>query len=234
MISVCIATYNGEKFLKEQLDSILVQLEENDEVIISDDSSSDDTLRLIRSLKDKRIRVLANQHFRSPIYNFENALRSAGGDHIFLSDQDDIWLPQKVKTMLYYLNRGNDLIVSNCKIVTENLEPFNDSYFQLNKSGPGIVKNLLKNSYMGCCMAFNKRLLQACLPFPSYLPMHDSYIGLMAELKFKVQFIKDPLILHRKHASNNSDTASGKSRYTLKQKILFRIKLIYALASKVL
>lgn len=100
MISVCIATYNGGKYIKEQLDSILFQLGKDDEVIISDDSSTDDTLSILESYHDERIVILTNQKFHSPVYNFENALKSAKGDFIFLSDQDDIWEPTKVEVML--------------------------------------------------------------------------------------------------------------------------------------
>ena len=83
MISVCIATYYGGKYIKEQLDSILFQLGKDDEVIISDDSSTDDTLSILESYHDERIVILTNQKFHSPVYNFENALKSAKGDFIF-------------------------------------------------------------------------------------------------------------------------------------------------------
>ena len=98
--SVCIATFNGEKFIKEQLDSILCQLGVDDEIIISDDSSVDQTISIIESYKDKRIKIFVNQKFSSPIYNFENAIMKSRGDFIFLSDQDDIWQSDKVEKML--------------------------------------------------------------------------------------------------------------------------------------
>ena len=106
-ISVCIASYNGEKYIKEQLNSILCQLEERDEVIISDDSSTDNTVQIIESFKDKRIKIFREQKFKSPIYNFENAISKATGDIIFLSDQDDIWHKAKVhKIKQYFLNEN--------------------------------------------------------------------------------------------------------------------------------
>ena len=90
MISVCMATYNGEKYIEEQLKSILSQLGENDEVIVSDDSSTDNTLAIVESFNDVRIKIFPNNKFHSPIFNFENALKQATGDYIFLSDQDDV------------------------------------------------------------------------------------------------------------------------------------------------
>ena len=100
MISVCIATYNGSKYIKEQIDSILPQLDECDEIIVSDDSSTDNTLSILKSYHDRRIIIFTNQKFNSPIYNFENALKHAKGDIIFLSDQDDIWEFNKVQVMI--------------------------------------------------------------------------------------------------------------------------------------
>lgn len=94
-----MTTYNGEKYISVQLDSILKQLSENDEVIISDDSSTDRTVDVIKNFKDKRIKLYEDNHFHSPIFNFENALEKASGDIIFLSDQDDVWLDNKVKIM---------------------------------------------------------------------------------------------------------------------------------------
>src|SRR5687768_2114930 len=118
-ISVCIATYNGEKYNTEQLESILRQLPSDAEVIISDDSSTDNTLQIIDSFNDSRIHVWPNQKFRSPIFNFENALKHSHGDYIFLSDQDDIWMPDRIKKMLPLLNEF-DLVVSDCKVVNDN------------------------------------------------------------------------------------------------------------------
>ena len=99
-VSVCIPTYNGAKYIKEQLDSILSQLGESDEVIISDDSSSDATLDIIKALNDSRIVILEGGKFRSPIFNVENAMKHSSGSFIFLSDQDDVWLPNKIDLTL--------------------------------------------------------------------------------------------------------------------------------------
>ncbi|MEA2020071.1 MAG: glycosyltransferase family 2 protein [Campylobacterota bacterium] len=223
-ISVCIATYNGERYIKEQLDSILDQLEVNDEVVISDDSSTDNTIEIIKSYNDIKIRLFENQKFKSPIYNFENALKQANGDIIILSDQDDIWKPNKIETIKMYM-KEYDLVLSDADIIDENGKSLNESFYKLNGSKSGLVKNIVKNSYLGCTMAFNRKILGKSLPFPKDIPMHDWWIGLIAEMYGKTYFIEDRLISYRRHGNNASPTGE-KSIYTFKQKIVFRLVII--------
>lgn len=219
-ISVCIATYNGEKYISQQLKSILNQLGNNDEVVISDDSSTDNTIGLIESLNDKRVTLLKNNHYYNPVYNFENAIKHAKGEYIFLSDQDDVWLENKVSIVLHELTH-KDVVVTDCKIVDDNLNVIADSYFEFKNSGKGLFKNLFSNRYLGCCMAFNRKILDKALPFPPKLPMHDIWLGFIAEVFYSSVFIKIPLILHRRH-STNSSSVSQKSEASLLEKISFR------------
>ena len=116
MISVCIATYNGEKYILEQILSILPQLKENDEIIVSDDSSTDTTLEIIKNINDKRIQIFKNTGNHGVNSNFDNALKRAHGEYIFLSDQDDVWLPGKVDRCLAEL-RTADLIMHDATIL---------------------------------------------------------------------------------------------------------------------
>jgi glycosyltransferase involved in cell wall biosynthesis len=227
MISVCIATYNGQLYLKQQLDSILPQLSANDEIVISDDSSSDDTIKIISSFDDSRILFLAKQHFQSPVYNFENSLRHANGDYIFLSDQDDIWKPDKVEVFMKQM-KTYDLVLSDCEVISSDGKVIHPSFYELNKSHSGLFTNILRNSYLGCCMAFKKEVLIKALPFPKNLPMHDWWLGLIAEAFYKTTFISDKLIKYRRHELNASSTA-GKSNNSLTQKITFRIKMVWEL-----
>lgn len=228
MISVCIATYNGEGYISEQLDSILKQLSLNDEIIISDDSSTDNTLEIIRSYQDKRIRIFSNNKFHSPIFNFENALKQAKGDYIFLADQDDVWLPNKVGIMIKYLNNGFDLVLSDGKIVDKDLNIISNSIYSLLDSKRGFIHNFIHNSYSGSRMAFTRELLNFVLPFPPKIAMHDIWIGLCAELYFKPLFISDKLILYRKHGDNVSVTGE-KSPYSLKFKVQYRFYIFIQL-----
>lgn len=226
-ISVCIATFNGEKYIEQQLNSILSQLDAADEIIISDDGSTDKTLEIIKKINDKRIMLFANNNFKSPIYNIENSLIKSTGDYIFLADQDDVWLQNKINILKKHLQKY-DLVISDAFVVDENLSILRDSFYVLNGSKAGIIKNLLKNSYLGCCMAFNSNLLSTALPFPKNIPMHDWWIGLIAECCGKTLFCEDKLIFYRRHGENISATAE-KSPYGFFKKIMFRILLMYNL-----
>ena len=119
MISVCIATYNGAPYITEQLASICAQLSDNDEIIVSDDGSTDGTLDVVRAFGDPRIRIVHNQSQRCYTANFENALRYAQGDYIFICDQDDVWLPKKVETIVHYLRDEGYSVVAHDAIVTD-------------------------------------------------------------------------------------------------------------------
>jgi glycosyltransferase involved in cell wall biosynthesis len=224
MISVCMATRNGERYIREQIDSILVQLSENDELVISDDRSNDETIPIIRSYNDTRIKIYHNTKEKGVAGNFENCLRHCNGDFIFLADQDDVWMAEKIKIMLQHLKQY-DLVISDCSIAGQSLEPRYQSFFHINNSGKGFLKNLFRNSYMGCCMAFRKNVLQRVLPFPRDILMHDLWIGLICELHFKVHFIPQPLMYHRRH-HNNASTTAGKSENSFQVKIFDRLKII--------
>ncbi len=229
-ISVCIATYNGEKFIAEQLESILSQELPVDEIIISDDSSTDRTVEIIKSYSDFRITLLENNNFRSPIFNFENALKHATGAVVFLSDQDDIWSPSKVRVMSEYL-RHYDLVISDASLIDSSCCVVEDSFYKLRNSGPGFLKNLYKNSYLGCCMAFNKNILDKSLPFPVNIPMHDMWLGMIANFSGKTLFCKEKLVYYRRHSSNASPTG-GKSCYKFIDMIAFRYNLLTALIKR--
>ena len=232
-VSVCMATYNGENFIGQQLESILVQLDSTDEIIISDDSSSDRTVEIIKSYNDTRVIILENNKFKSPIFNLENALKHATGTVIFLSDQDDIWLPGKVKVMREHL-RHYDLVVSDASLIDASGRIVEDSYFKLRGSGPGFIKNIYRNSYLGCCMAFNRMILEKSLPFPAKIPMHDMWLGLIAEISGRTFFCEEKLLYYRRHSSNASPTAIGKSCYKALDMIKFRYNLLMALTKRYL
>lgn len=221
MISVCIATFNGEKYIKRQLSSILSQLSAGDEVILADDSSTDNTLDVVRSFKDSRIHIIDGPNKHSPIWNFERALSKASGDYIYLADQDDEWLPNKIKVTQQYL-QNYDCIVSDNVCINSDGTIITSSFYKLNKTKSGKYYNLLiKNGYLGCCMAFKRKVLEASLPFPSNIPMHDIWIGNVAAFKYNVKFIPEKLIRFCRHGDNVSTTAS-KSGYRIWNRLMFR------------
>lgn len=223
-VSVCIATYNGEKYIKEQLDSILPQLSKNDEVIISDDSSTDGTIEIIKNYRDSRIKIIENQKFKSPIFNFENSLKNSSGDLIFLSDQDDKWMPDKVEEMVHELE-NYDLVISDCYWFGNQANGI-VSNFEFRNSRRGVLKNLYKNSYIGNCLAFRKEILEKALPFPKDIPMHDIWIGLVSDAFYRVLFINKKLSYWRRHEDNSTKLIKNTSPNNLFTILKFRFILV--------
>lgn len=221
MISVCIATYNGARYIAEQLASILKQLSAEDEVVVSDDGSTDGTIDIVRSLNDRRIRIVDGPRRHSPTLNFEWALRNAKGEYIFLADQDDVWLEGKVTRCVEELQMC-DCVVSDARVTDSLLNTTSESLFQLMHVRRGRLSNLLwRNGYTGCCMAFKREVLSKALPFPTDIPMHDIWIGNVAAFCGSLHFINDRLLLFRRHDAAAS--CNGKrSTYSLWQKLSFR------------
>lgn len=228
-----MATYNGEKYIEEQLLSILKQLCSEDELIISDDSSTDCTVNIIKSSNDKRIRLFENCHFRNPIYNFENALKHASGDIIVLSDQDDVWLDNKIKIIKKHFSTKN-YKKNVCTLVMDNYSIdaagniIDQSLYQYLNSGNGIIKNFIRNTYLGCNMAFSKKLIEVALPFPSKIPMHDVWLGLISEIYGEVCFSPEKTMLFRRHGNN-----ATKERYSMLQVLKWRYYLAQSLIIKI-
>lgn len=233
MISVCMATYNGEKYLREQIDSILCQLKEEDELIISDDHSKDKTVEIIKSYNDKRIKFFYNDGKNGVIHNFENALKRANGDIIFLSDQDDVWLPNKVTVFLQYFQQY-DTIISDCFIVDSNLNDTGKSMYGVKQPKNGIINNIIQNHYLGCCMAFKRNVLNRALPFPPKIAMHDIWLGLCGECVGKVGFIEEKLTKYRRHEATvtSIDKSPLKVSYRISYRIYFARELFKRFALK--
>lgn len=230
MISVCIASYNGEKFIKEQLQSILVQLEPDDEVIVSDDNSVDGTLDIIKEFEDSRIRIFLNENEKGYSQNFENSIRQASGDIIFICDQDDVWMKNKVELMKNALSNSS-LAIHNASIVDSNLNLINSkTHFELYQVRKGFLMNFLRTRYIGACMAFKREILEKALPFPvnQKLCAYDYWLTLVAEYYYKVELVQDPLIKYRRHF-NNASTGGVKSKNSLLKKIKMRIYSLYHL-----
>jgi glycosyltransferase involved in cell wall biosynthesis len=221
-----MATYNGEKYIKTQLKSILCQIGNEDELIISDDSSTDDTLAIIENLNDVRIKLYKNGKYHSPIYNFENSLSKAKNDIIILADQDDEWLPGRIDEIIEIFNNQPkiSLIVNKCNIIDQAGNIIRNSHFaDSNPVNHSFLWNLLKNPYLGCCMAFRKNVLDLALPFPKKIAMHDIWIGLIAQLNGKCIYHDKALVNYRRHGNNVSPNGHY---YPLWYKIYYRIRIL--------
>lgn len=220
-VSVAMTTYNGEKFLQAQLDSIYMQINEDDEIIICDDGSTDRTLNILQENleKDSRIKLYRNSG-KGAVSNFEDAISKCGNDLIFLCDHDDIWHPNKVAHVKSAFEKTNKLLVlHNGADFYENNDK--EEGILIPSMKHGIINNLMVSCYWGCCMAFKRELVKDILPFPPGLVAHDQWIGLIAELKKESFFLEESLISHRRHRNNVT------KKQDLWGKIIFRIKMTH-------
>lgn len=227
-VSVAMATYNGQNFLAEQIVSILQQLAEMDELVISDDGSTDGTQDIIKafSQQDKRIIYVKNMGSHGIIGNFNNAILYCKGDVIFLSDQDDIWMPHKLSRCLSALiEEESDLVIHDGLIVDESLKTVYPSLFKWSGISKNPYKNFIKGTYWGCCMAFRASQKDWFYPFPENV-CHDLFLGIMVGLKGKISLCNEPLIKHRFHESNAT------RKLTIGQIITDRMMLLRAIIEK--
>ncbi len=228
-ISVAMATYNGEKYITEQIDSILKQLSENDELIISDDGSTDKTIKIIEKYKDKRIKLLKGPH-NGVKQNFANAITNCKGKYIFLSDQDDVWLEKKVDKVLNTFENEKCTCVLHDNIVFDSAsgKTIIESFFKYRHCQSGALKNIIKNSYIGCCMAFSREIIDEILPIPNKIEMHDQWIGIISDLYGKTSLLEEKLIKYRRHDSNVSEM----KHYGIAKMITNRVNLISELLKR--
>lgn len=228
-VSVAMTTYNGSMYLEEQINSIMSQLSADDELIISDDGSTDGTLGIINKyLKDPKVKLFKNPQ-KGIVKNFENAISNTQNQIIILSDQDDVWLPNKVSTIKKeFSNRDIGLLISEAKYVDADLKEIDFvTYYRCWRKG--IVANLIKNTYIGCCMAFRKELKEVVLPFPDNIPMHDVWIGILAEMNgVNIVHISEELILYRRHNA----TATTRKRNSLPKIFYWRATLLVNLLKR--
>lgn len=228
MISVCMTTYNGEAFLAQQLDSILPQLQADDEVLISDDGSTDQTPAILAQYaqQDERIRLLDGPR-QGVIRNVESVLRQARGRYLFLADQDDIWLPNRCADMLAVFHAHPDvqLVLADLAVIDAQGQLVAPSYFALRRVRPGFWPNVLRNGYIGAGMAITAELQAEALPFPAQLPMHDMWLGALAGKH--VALLPTVLTHYRRHTQNVSEIATTSSIW---RKLTWRMQLLYAVA----
>lgn len=225
--AVCMATYNGADYLDEQIYSIVSQLNPYEKLFISDDGSQDDTLKIIGSFGDK-VQLVASSYSGGVVSNFERVLTAAynsGAKNIILSDQDDIWMKDRMKDIRTNLDLA-DIIMMNGYITDSELNPTGNTIFEGIGVSKGFFANFLRPTYVGCCMAFRREVLDVALPFPRSLPWHDWYLSLIGELFFNVKLVSNPSIYYRRHGNNHSDTG-GISKNSFFKKIILRYRMLF-------
>lgn len=228
-VSVVLAAYRGEKYIAEQIESIICQLQSEDELLISSDSRDDHTLQIALLYRKANPKLNIRLFFgpgQGVVRNFEFLLEKAVNPIVILSDQDDIWNRNKVEVIRKAFENPRVMaVVHDAAIVDENRAILEPSYYQFHGSRPGYLQNILRNSLIGCCMAVRKEVVEAALPFPE-IPMHDQYLGLAAYRMGEVLFLKDCLIEYRRHAAASTDLVSQAPVF---QQLAWRKQIIKAM-----
>jgi glycosyltransferase involved in cell wall biosynthesis len=209
-ISVCMCTYNGERFVALQLQSVLDQLGTADEVVICDDRSTDNTVEIIRSFNDPRVRLYVNDERLGVVANFDRCLSLTTGDLIFLSDQDDVWRPNRVQevTRVFASNPDVSAVLTNAAMIDAAGQILMERYVPMSAQRANgtlrALRNVAKNTYLGCALVFRRTMLAYILPIPSDVPMHDMWIGIINDLYGRTFHLDLPLLDYRVHDRNTT------------------------------
>ena len=234
LVSVVIAAYNGAKYIEEQVNSILQQSYVPIEIIIVDDCSKDNTVSIIQNFQkyNPNIKLVLNEVNLGYIKNFEKGLTLASGDFIAPCDQDDIWLPDKIKICVENLQE-NEIVYCNSILINDMGHPTGKKLSDIKRltNFDTCLNYAIGNSAPGHAMLFRKSVIEYCLPFPDLLP-HDYWIGFKASQHGILKFIDTPLVLYRQHDSNVFGTGhlSNKKNKSREEKIELakqRIKFLY-------
>lgn len=220
--SVAMAVCNGEKYIQEQVDSILKMMDSNDELVISYDKSSDNTLKIIQDYEktDGRIKVVFDEG-KSVESNFNKAVSQCSGKYIFLSDQDDVWINDKINKVVFLMESNPDVVVviSDGYITDEALRK-KDTIFHKYHTSKSSIKNLIKGSYPGCVMAFRTSIREYVWPVKVDPPIpHDIWLGIMGSYYGRIMLAGEKLILHREHGNNYTNFSKMNFKGIVKNRI---------------
>ncbi len=216
-IDVLLATYNGEKYLREQIESILNQTYQNIRLVISDDCSTDNTRNILMEYlqKDRRVEIHFQEKNLGYVKNFEFLLKQVTNSYFMLSDQDDFWLPQKIEKSYENIKSNNAILAfGDLEVVDKELKTIYPSFNDYMKLTRKIQKfkdyrmQYLYNCVTGCTIIAKKELIEEVLPIPtdSKYAIHDLWIGLIATLNGKVSYMPEKYIKYRQHGNNQVGT----------------------------
>ncbi|EKE02087.1 MAG: glycosyl transferase, group 2 family protein [uncultured bacterium] len=231
LVSIAMATYNGESYLREQLDSIFNQTYKNIEVVVTDDCSTDNTIAILDEYSQKyNLKYYINERNLGFIKNFERVLPLCNGNYIALSDQDDIWLPEKLEILMSQI-RDYTLVCSDATLINTKGSIINESfrdYSNLNTNTAKPFRTLVFSNYVtGCTCLFKKELLNNAIPVPDDVLFHDWWFGVVASTINGIKYIDKPLILYRQHSKNFIGANRYKKNSFFKRLALSIISLSY-------
>ncbi len=212
MISIAMATYNGEKYLREQLDSILAQTVQDFELVVCDDCSSDSTRKILQEYasKDDRIRIVFNQQNRGFVKNFEQAVSLCKGEYIALSDQDDIWKDNHLEILLRNLGSasasvGNALIMDAVGNINHDYLSDRDCYFVDGNNSDRLFRILFYgNPFQGTSALYRRDLFLCAFPIPKNIDYHDAWFAAFACCMSGLNYTFDVVTNYRLHGKNAS------------------------------
>lgn len=218
MVTIVMSAYNGEKYIREQIDSILASTYQDFDIFITDDVSKDSTLSILKEYEAKhpdKIRVCQNEKNLGYILNFLTGICRTTSEYIMLCDQDDVWKPDKIEKTLVRLKKmearyGKNIpnaVFSDAVVVDQNLTTINPSFFEsghLNPQNTDLSHILMENKLIGCTVMINSALRKILLEhdLPKKAKLHDWWIALIAAAFGKISFINEGLLLYRQHSSN--------------------------------
>ena len=220
LVSIALCTYNGEKYVREQLESLLHQSYSNLEIIISDDASSDDTRRIIEDYRSNRqVKIFFQPNNLRITNNFEFAMLQATGEYVTFADQDDIWLPEKIEE-LYFAIGDKNLVYCDSKLMDEQSNKLNKKISDLRNmySGNETTGFVFSNVVWGHAMMISKNLLPYVLPVPKDIP-YDIWIAFKAATLGGIKYLNKPLTLYRQHATSDTKTIAVKAKPRSGQKL---------------
>ncbi len=236
MISVALCTYNGEKYLPEQLESIVGQSVSVHELVVCDDGSSDTTLEILQQFSADSpfpVRIFQNTTNLGSTKNFEKCLSLCQGEVILLCDQDDRWRSDRVEKQVGYLRRHPDVdaVFCNAQIIDGSSQPTSSTIWQeveFNESSQrrwiaGKAHEILFGGFVvtGATLALRRSSLERLMPFPVHIPklIHDAWIALALSLEGKIHFIDEPLVFYRMHADQQVGFGSQMEPVRLKDRL---------------
>lgn len=227
-ITVVLATYNGSKYIDEQINSIVTQDRLPNELIIVDDCSVDETPAILSQYRKKYdfIKLLKSKKNHGVVKAFELGLHNATGDIVFLSDQDDVWFPNKISSFLAKFEDNRIVcVLGNLRVLYDDGSPAHDFFSENPSYRFSIFKQLQKNDFIGCNLAIKKSVLNLALPFPASIPMHDWWLGVVSLSFGSVAYLDVITMNYRRH----SFTVTSFKRRPMLHIIISRIKCILAL-----
>lgn len=232
-VSVCMATYNGARYLQDQVSSILNQLNEDDELVIVDDCSTDNSIAILSGFQDSRIRIICHDANSGHVKTFEHAMQLARKDFIFLSDQDDIWVPDRLKLLIDRLHDSNDLLItSNFNLIHEVEHIFPCKVYPLHeKHSKKYLLNIIgiylgRRAYYGCAMLFRRELLKYALPIPAWVECHDIWLALIANILGKNLHCEENTFVRRIHANNVTPKKSRSFTKKMLSRVIISLSII--------